>query len=276
MLESAMIADVQRGCRNPRLSSSDISAMLLRGVTFLGSHIKQVDPSYFLKRKSLTSLTHVFTKPIDCLRIEKIWDLGTSATAITGASSGAGGVVSIEAADHGYSDDDIVMNHDISGTTEGNGVFKITTVDDDNFLLQGTTFANAWTSGGYTFKVPTYPDEIKKKLLTDADAGSDRKWYPRGSSIIIDDISFTNDILIDYEEKTDSIDDIPDEYHQGLISFCVIQMIRIPDPEDKKYVDMVDQKRTHRDMLNIYIDSMKQSLKASSEPKQIKTVWADY
>jgi hypothetical protein len=273
MLEADMIAAVKRGCRNSKLSSSDISAVLLRGVTVLGMMIKQVDPSYFLVRKSLTSLTHVFTKPTDCLRIEKIWDLGTNAGTVTGAADNGSGLVRMTVSSHGFSDDDIVTQHDIAGTTEANGIFKITYVDDDTYDLQGSTFANTYTSGGYAFKPPASPLEIKKTVLPETNLESDLQWYPRGGSIIVDDKTFTNDILIDYQAATDDVTDIPSEYHEGLVAFGVINLIRMPKQDSPDYGDFVESKNYHQAMYAMVAEQIEMGLKASSEPTQMRNIW---
>jgi len=194
MLEAEILAGIRRGCRNPRLATSDLQAIILRGVTFLGLHIKQADPSYFLVRKSVSSLTHVFTKPSDCVRIEAVWDLGTTAKTITGAADSAG-LVRMTVSTHGFTSDNIVTQHDISGCTEANGTFKITVIDANTYDLQGSTFANAYTSGGLAYVCPTTPDKINKINLSDSTLQNRLNWYPRGDKIVVDDSTFLNDIL---------------------------------------------------------------------------------
>jgi len=286
MLEAEMIASVQRGCRNPRLSSSDISAVLLRGVTVMGIKIKQTDPSYFLVRKSLQSETHAFTKPSDCIRVEKLWDLGTTAKAVSGITAGTfpyvlpitfggGGLVIMSVTDHGFADGDVIMQHDVGGATEANGTFRISYISADSYALQGTGYSSAWTSGGYAFKIPLWPDEIKRIILPDASQDNDRKWYPRGNEIIVDDRDFTNDVMIDYEKAPSAITDIPAEYHEGLVSFAVLDLIRIPKSDDPTFGDIIESKRFHEGMLNMITAQIGLSLKASSEPQYIRNAWGD-
>jgi hypothetical protein len=274
MDQSTITELVRRGCRNPRLSSTDITAVTLRGVSVLGLEIKRSDPSFFLTRKSISSYTHVFSKPSDCGRIEKIWDLGTTATAITGSADNGSGLVRMTAASHGYADDAVITQHDIVGTTEANGTFRITYVDDDTYDLQGSAFVNAWVSGGYSYQCQNAPIEIILKNLEESDLDSGFTWYPRGSYIIVDDETFTNDIMIDYEAMPDSLSDIPAEFHEGLSAWCVLKLIRIPGQEDPQYLDFIASKQENESMYQLVIDEIRK-MKPTSEPKRCRNVWKD-
>jgi hypothetical protein len=174
---------------------------------------------------------------------------------------------------HGFSDGAIIYQHDISGTTEANGVFQITYVDENSYSLNGTTYANAYVSGGYAYQRPESPQEIKRIIMADTNIVNDLRWYPRGSKIIVADEQFTNDILIDYEKAPDSISDIPAEYHEGLVALAVIKLIKIPVAEDPSYQDMMASKSLHETIFNMMRDSISSSLKISSEPQYVKNVW---
>lgn len=289
MEESAIIAAIQRGCRNPRLSSSDISSVILRGVTLLGNRIKQADPSYFLTQKSISSTTNVFSKPSDCLRIENIWDLGLEAIAVTGTGSESG-EVTLTAVNHNFlrpdgfdyelgftfGDDsgDIATVHDVGGTTEANGVWRLTYIDADTVALQGSTYSNAWTSGGYIYKNFANLSRMERIEVHNAQNDSDRNWYPRADKIIVDDYTFTNSIIIDYEKTTSAITDIPSEYHEGLVSFGIINLIRIPKQDDPLFTDIIEQKRFHQQVFDTIIAEIDNSLKASGEPKHYRNIWS--
>lgn len=73
---------------------------------------------------------------------------GPSVT-ITNATS-ATGKIKIEAIAHGYTTGDPIYIAAVTGTTEANGTWIVTVVDDDNVILDGSTFTNAYISGGTT------------------------------------------------------------------------------------------------------------------------------
>lgn len=72
--------------------------------------------------------------------------------AITGAASDGGTEVRITCASHGYSDGDKVFIESVGGTTEANGYWVVKDKTTNTFDLTGSTFANAWTSGGNVYK----------------------------------------------------------------------------------------------------------------------------
>lgn len=49
---------------------------------------------------------------------------------------------------HGLTTGDYVRIYDTVGTTEANGTWEVTVIDTTNFDLVGSTFTNAWASGG--------------------------------------------------------------------------------------------------------------------------------
>jgi hypothetical protein len=58
-----------------------------------------------------------------------------------------------------------VIIKDVVGATAANGTWVITVIDKTHFDLQGSTFAGAYTSGGYVINNPSLPygfDEIPK------------------------------------------------------------------------------------------------------------------
>ena len=66
---------------------------------------------------------------------------------VTGCLSSAG-LVKVEVPNHNFETGDMVTVADVTGTTEANGTWIITKVDDNNFTLQGSVFAGAYVSGG--------------------------------------------------------------------------------------------------------------------------------
>lgn len=70
-------------------------------------------------------------------------------TAITGAvSNGAATLIRITATGHGYATGDTVDISGVTGTTEANGSWIATVFDANTFDLVGSTFVNAYVTGG--------------------------------------------------------------------------------------------------------------------------------
>jgi hypothetical protein len=69
--------------------------------------------------------------------------------AVTGAANNGSGLIRLTVADTtGLTTGDVRYVSSVGGTTEANGVWTITVVDATHVDLQGSTFTNAWTSGG--------------------------------------------------------------------------------------------------------------------------------
>lgn len=77
--------------------------------------------------------------PIDLVKADK---------AITGAADNGSGLVRITSNAHGYANNDFVLVYDVLGTTEANGVWRISGVAANTFDLIGSAFVNAYISGG--------------------------------------------------------------------------------------------------------------------------------
>ena len=70
-------------------------------------------------------------------------------TAVTGTQAAANGEVILFVMDASqYNTNDYVQVANVGGTTEANGVWLTTVINDLEIQLQGSRFANAWTSGG--------------------------------------------------------------------------------------------------------------------------------
>ncbi|MBB5051116.1 hypothetical protein HNQ36_001070 [Afipia massiliensis] len=78
--------------------------------------------------------------------------LGTNSNAaltITGAANNGSGLIRLSVADSStFATGQKKTVFDVLGTTEANGTWTITVVDATHIDLQGSTFTNAWTSGG--------------------------------------------------------------------------------------------------------------------------------
>ncbi len=68
--------------------------------------------------------------------------------AITGAANNGSGLIRITAAAHGLATSDKVVVYGVGGTAEANGKWTVTVITTSTFDLQGSTFTNAYTSGG--------------------------------------------------------------------------------------------------------------------------------
>lgn len=67
---------------------------------------------------------------------------------ISNAVDNGGGLIRITDVGHGIVTNDTIFIADVLGTTEANGAWAITRIDDDTYDLIGSTFSNAYVSGG--------------------------------------------------------------------------------------------------------------------------------
>lgn len=77
--------------------------------------------------------------PADLIKTDKV---------ITGAADNGSGLVRITSNAHGYANNDFVLVYGVGGTTEANGLWRISGVTANTFDLAGSAFVNAYTSGG--------------------------------------------------------------------------------------------------------------------------------
>lgn len=63
------------------------------------------------------------------------------------------GLIRVTLTGHGYSTNDYVAIRSVVGTVESNDDWQITKIDNDTFDLNGSTFTNAYTSGGTASKI---------------------------------------------------------------------------------------------------------------------------
>lgn len=275
MDQTTITARVRQAIREPSprfVSDSDIEAATIRACKVLGLMIKKKDTDFMKVRASLTSTTHVFTWPTNARTINRVWDMGTSAITITGASSAS--PIVITAASHGFSDDDIVIVHDVGGNTAANGTFKITYIGANSFSLDGSTYNAAYTSGGKVFAVTgndwTPMDKIS---LDESTMQADDRFFMRGRAIVVDYPEFTNDLVVDYTKIAAELTDIDDEYHDALVSWDVINLIRIPDQEAKDYGDKVETKAFHTDIWKSMTSALQETLETDTVPYNIPETW---
>lgn len=240
----------------------------------LGLKIKEKDPSYFNERVSVTSNSNVFSFPTGCKTLDKVWDYSGRAITITGAANNGSGLIRITAASHGFADGAIVRIHDVTGCTEANGAWKIDYVSDSTFDLLGSTFANAYVSGGKVFQEKTDMVEIVKINMADQSNNNDYAYFLRKRQIIIDDTAYDSDIIIDYEGAASTLADIPDEYHEYLISWGVVNLMELK-PDEKDYEEKIKNLNFHKAMMMNVLNDIQRSFTTNSEPSHIRNVWND-
>lgn len=261
---------VRRGMREPKartVSDDTIDEVVLEGAIILGNEIKRVAPSFFNKRVSISSNTHVFPWPSDCVTFLNVRDLMTTAKTITGASNATPIVITSVA--HGLSDDNIIVVHDVLGNTAANGTWKVANKTDDTLELLGSVGAVDYTSGGKMFKESSNFTRIIKASPGTITLGDKTVWYPRGRNIVIGSYTFANDILVEYTALPDAVDDIPAEYHRGLVAFGVTMLLKVPAEGSKSFADLSKTMKTHTIMWSLIIKQIRGGMKASIEPTMI-------
>lgn len=273
MNQTEITASVRTGIREPRpkyVSDADITAMTLRGVTALGLEIKESDPSFFRKRAILDSNHYQFTLPSDCMTVEQVWDLTASAKAITGATAATPIVVTSAA--HGFSDDDLVIVTGIVGNTTANNLWQVDNVATNTFELKDSVGTVAWSSDGFAVEPSTSFIAMKRKNPMDSTLTDRYRWFPLNEKIVVDYKDFENDILIYYISRPSAITDIPEEFHDGLVSFCVINLMRMPEQADKSYPDKATMMEFHKTMYDVTVSQIMKTLRVSTEAKELYDV----
>lgn len=105
---------------------------------------------------------------------------------ISGAANNGSGLIRLTVTGHGYATSDVVYVDEIGGTIEAKGKWTITKINNDTFDLQGSTFANAYTSGGITSKTPitiingytfTDTDESEYDIVVGLDSSNNMRIY---------------------------------------------------------------------------------------------------
>jgi hypothetical protein len=67
---------------------------------------------------------------------------------ITNCLNNGAGLIRVTSAAHGWETGQSVVQTLVTGTTEANGTWTITRINDNNYDLQGSTFTNAYVAGG--------------------------------------------------------------------------------------------------------------------------------
>lgn len=231
-------------------------------------HVKLINPEYFKKKVSLQSYgtTHVFPWPSDCLTIKTVWDMGTNAIAISGAADNGSGAIRITtSAAHGFSEDDIIHIHGVVGCTEANDTWQITYQSTTTFDLDGSTFTNTYTSGGYAFEESSDRARLFQISEENASDTNDSVYYIRNNKIVVDDVTFNHDLILLYVYTPSVLTDIPAEYHQALVNWNVVQLVKVPRPQDPRYEDLKKQYAKHQGLWDFVTKQITQTLRPHEE-----------
>lgn len=219
---------IKRMCLDQNIPAAALTQAQTDAIIMIGNALVSAVPEYFSKKKALINDgTSVFDLPSDNRNVQGVWDYNDTAAEISGAADNGSGLIRITATAHGFSDADRVTIHDIVGTTEANDTWIISYVSANAFDLVGSTFASAYTSGGYAFKddadTYAYPlSRLPAPFKTLADANS---YYMIGSTIVVDYSEFENDLIVEYRYGPSSLSDIPARFHNGIYAFGVINLI---------------------------------------------------
>jgi hypothetical protein len=262
------MAAIRYGIREPttdNVTDQEISDCVDRSIIAFGQLIKASCPEYLHNRECIASYTNVFDWPSDCLQIVNVFDLRTTAIAITGATNAT--PIVITAVAHGRSDGDIVHVQDVGGNDAANGVLQIDNSADGTLELVGSVGDGAYTSGGLLYQekknmTPIYRIGSQKSRMANYNV-----WFPRGEQIVVDNDSFTRDIVVDYIKQATTLDDIPTDFHEGLIAWCIIDLMVLPDKSAEEYNDRsVVLNRATKTLDRTVADI--ERLKVSSEPQR--------
>lgn len=152
--QSADVITITNGSYAPRdLTRTDHDAWTLTEVEFTdGPYLPENDTDYTLAPAATTGTGIALL-------------VGSIATINNCVDDGAGLIKCTTAAAHGLSTGDYVGIDGVVGTTEANGSWQVTVIDTTNFTLDGSTFTNAYTSGG----------AVRPKLFDSTDA-TDGRW----------------------------------------------------------------------------------------------------
>lgn len=281
MTEAEIIAQVRNGIREAspvRVTDEDIIAGISQAIGVLGQVIEAKDKSFYLTRALLTSYTNVFTPPTDCRSIDTVRTLGDNAQDITGATNAT--PIVITCAGHGYSDGDIVSIFDVGGNTAANGTWQVASAATNTFELLGSVGTAAYTSGGKVFLEPSPSGgDVGFETLEYVDARNasgedDSKWFSRDKKIIVCDPDFTDDLLVDYRKIPSTLADVPDEYHPGIVGYCVMQLVTIPQPDQPDYASKTTSQQFHSGLWNQTLGYIKSTLSfAHGKVFKGKTGW---
>ncbi|MCK9597401.1 MAG: hypothetical protein M0R06_00095 [Sphaerochaeta sp.] len=221
------------------LGSSILATAKAEAINLLAQLITSASPESF-EKKVVISPTNtnvpIFAIPSDCRSVKKIWDYYGTAGTISAIADNGSGLIRVTH-DMTLEDGQVITIHDVAGCTEANDTWQVDYVDATNVDLVGSTFTNAYTSGGRIFieRPETYEYPLTRRGSNFSSANDDTKFYSRKDNIIIDDPEFTNDIIVLYRYFPSALSEIPDHLHFGIYAFASIMLIGSPTSKDPNY-----------------------------------------
>ena len=222
--------------RARQLAPDDFLRARTDAINFLANLLVAACPDYFEKKKSLQAINtnaNKFQLPSDCLGLKRVWDYDGNAISITGTANNGAGLIRVTAASHGFEDEEIVTIHDVLGCTEANGTWQIDYVDANTFDLVGSTYANAWTSGGkvYLEDEDTYKYKVERVPSNYQSGNDETSYYLQEDDIVVDDPGFENDLIVLYRYLPSALAEIPARMHFGIWAYGTIALIHVPAPQ---------------------------------------------
>lgn len=269
MTAAELRAAVRRDIREPSaitIGNDQIDDIIALGGDRIWEAMLIADPSKGKERVSLSSYTHVFSLPSDCCKIYKVWDMRTNADSVEAASNTS--PIELTMTGHSFSDGNIVRVHDVAGNTAANGVWELDNSATDTVELLGSTGNAAYTSGGKCF---VESSSFREMVEIDVDAATyhnEWQYFLRDAEIVVDKVSFSNDLVLDYQRTYSAITDIPAKYHIGLVSYAVTQLMRIPVQGDPNYEDLKGVLDYHTNRLNSVFNAINTKFGQSARPKR--------
>lgn len=125
---------------------------------------------------------------------------------ITGAANNGSGLIRITSVAHPFVTGDVVQVSSVQGTTEANGIWKITKISADTFDLQGSVFVHAYVSGGLVWPSHlfewTYRYVLPSTCLRLLNVDQEDEWRIEGRSLICDSDTINVRFLKDITDYT--------------------------------------------------------------------------
>jgi hypothetical protein len=161
------------GAANP---ASHVILWTYKTTDFTSTHFNKVLAyDYVLNRWTPIELEGQFLVSLarPGITLESLDTIGS--VAVTGAADNGSGLIRLEVAStSGWTTGDIKVVANVGGTTEANGTWTITVIDGTHIDLQGSTFVNAYTSGGYVAgsldDLPFSLDDVESSTLSQLSA----------------------------------------------------------------------------------------------------------
>jgi hypothetical protein len=272
MTSDEILAAIEAGVRDPRghiTSPTTYNNALTNGINIIGQLIAKACPEYFNIRKSISSYTNSFAFPSDLNKETRIRDLKTNAKTVTLAADNGAGAIQLTIASHGFTDGDFVYVHDVGGVTAATGLWQLDWISADTFDLLGSLWgASVYTSGGKVFKETTDFTDIVRKPHSNSNNNDPERWYLRGPYFVIDDLTFDNDILVDYYYFPTTLTDIPARFHYGLVAYGVITLIKLPAQDQPMFMDYQISQTTHKHLWDSCVE-MAKNFRPTSESNNV-------